>query len=139
MIRTLAVTHKGEVLTDLPLQSIVLDNYAWIWADFAMPTEEETLLLDTYFHFHPLAIEDCMHVLQRPKLDYYEDVQFFVLHALNERTLEAEEVDLFLSKNSSSPTITRINRKWRKRGRWYKLKFIAVKAGRAGRWLLLIR
>jgi magnesium transporter len=66
--------------------------------DFAIPTEEETLLLDTYFHFHPLAIEDCMHVLQRPKLDYYEDVQFFVLHALNERTLEAEEVDLFLGK-----------------------------------------
>lgn len=64
-----------------------------------MPTAAESLLLDTYFHFHPLAIEDCMHILQRPKLDYYEDVQFFVLHALNERTLAAEEVDLFLSKN----------------------------------------
>lgn len=97
MIRTLAVTHAGEILTDLLLQDIVLDDYAWIWADFAMPTEEETLRLDTYFHFHPLAIEDCMHVLQRPKLDYYEDVQFFVLHSLNERTLEAEEIDLFLS------------------------------------------
>lgn len=97
MIRTLAVTHTGEILTDLLLQDIVLDDYAWIWADFAMPTEEETLRLDTYFHFHPLAIEDCMHVLQRPKLDYYEDVQFFVLHSLNERTLEAEEIDLFLS------------------------------------------
>lgn len=97
MIRTLAVTHTGEVLTDLPLQSIELEHYAWIWADFAVPTEEETLALDTYFHFHPLAIEDCMHVLQRPKLDYYENVQFFVLHSLNERTLEAEEIDLFLS------------------------------------------
>lgn len=99
MIRTLAVTHMGEVLTDLPLQSITIADYAWIWADFATPTPEETLLLDTYFHFHPLAIEDCMHTLQRPKLDYYEDVQFFVLHALNELTLEAEEVDLFLSKS----------------------------------------
>ncbi len=99
MIRTLAVTHKGEVLTDLPLQSITIADYAWIWADFASPTPEETLLLDTYFHFHPLAIEDCMHVLQRPKLDYYENVQFFVLHALNEVTLEAEEIDLFLNKS----------------------------------------
>lgn len=99
MIRTLVVTHQGEVLTDLPLQSIVDADYAWIWADFAAPTPEETLLLDTHFHFHPLAIEDCMHTLQRPKLDYYEDVQFFVLHALNEHTLEAEEVDLFLSKS----------------------------------------
>ncbi|WP_054943762.1 magnesium/cobalt transporter CorA [Paenibacillus ihuae] len=99
MIRTLAVTHEGEVLTDLPLQSITIADYAWIWADFVTPTPEETLLLDTYFHFHPLAIEDCMHILQRPKLDYYENVQFFVLHALNEVTLQAEEIDLFLSKS----------------------------------------
>ncbi|KGE19411.1 magnesium/cobalt transporter CorA [Paenibacillus wynnii] len=99
MIRTLAVTHKGEVLTGLPLQSIRVENYAWIWADFVMPTPEETLLLDNYFHFHHLAIEDCMHLLQLPKLDYYQDVQFFVLHALNAETLDAEEVDLFLNKN----------------------------------------
>lgn len=98
MIRTMAVTHKGEVLLGMPLMDIQLDKYAWIWADFATPTEEETLLLDHYFHFHPLAIEDCMHILQRPKLDYYENVQFFVLHALNDRTLEAEEIDLFLSE-----------------------------------------
>lgn len=97
MIRTLAVTHRGEVLTGLPLEGIVMAEYAWIWADFNAPTPEETRLLDSYFHFHPLAIEDCMHTLQRPKLDYYENVQFFVLHALNEQTLEAEEVDLFLS------------------------------------------
>jgi len=99
MIRTLAVTHEGEVLTGLPLQDIRLEDYAWIWADFAIPTPEETLLLDHYFHFHPLAIEDCMLLLQRPKLDYYENVQFFVLHALNDVTLEAEEVDLFLNKS----------------------------------------
>lgn len=76
MIRTLVITHQGEVLTGLALQNIVIADYAWIWADFAMPTAAESLLLDTYFHFHPLAIEDCMHILQRPKLDYYEDVQF---------------------------------------------------------------
>ncbi|SEU27428.1 magnesium/cobalt transporter CorA [Paenibacillus sp. NFR01] len=98
MIRTLAITPEGEVRTGLPLEQIVLADYAWIWADFSQPTAQENLLLDTYFHFHPLAIEDCMHTLQRPKLDYYEDVQFFVLHALNEMTLDAEEIDLFLSK-----------------------------------------
>lgn len=99
MIRTLAITYKGEVLTDIPLQDISFKDYAWIWADFAVPTEEETLLLDQYFHFHPLAIEDCMHLLQRPKMDYYEETQFFVLHALNEHTLDAEEVDIFLHKS----------------------------------------
>ncbi|WP_025700638.1 magnesium/cobalt transporter CorA, partial [Paenibacillus forsythiae] len=99
MIRTLAVTHQGEVLMDKPLSEIKVEDYKWIWADFSEPTPEETRLLDTHFHFHPLAIEDCMHVLQRPKLDHYEDVQFFVLHALNETTLSAEEVDLFVGKS----------------------------------------
>ncbi|MDZ4938517.1 magnesium and cobalt transport protein CorA, partial [Clostridium perfringens] len=45
----------------------------------------------------PLAVEDCLHILQRPKLDYYEQMQFFVLHALPPDTLEAVEVDLFLA------------------------------------------
>ncbi|KAA8996846.1 magnesium/cobalt transporter CorA [Paenibacillus spiritus] len=96
MIRTLAITHEGRVQTGLNLEQTRLGDYAWIWADFSEPVPEETRLLDTCFHFHPLAIEDCLHVLQRPKLDYYEEVQFFVLHALNEATLQAEEVDLFL-------------------------------------------
>lgn len=99
MIRTLAVTRQGEVLTDRRLPDIRMEEYAWVWADFTEPSPEETKLLDSYFHFHPLAIEDCLHVLQRPKLDHYEEVQFFVLHALNEETLEAEEVDLFVGKS----------------------------------------
>lgn len=98
MIRTLAVTPEGEVQTGLPLLEINADDYLWVWTDFASPDEAEMRLLGSHFHFHPLAIEDCLHVLQRPKLDYYEDLQFFVLHALNGRTLEAEEVDLFLGQ-----------------------------------------
>lgn len=98
MIRTLAVTPSGEVKTGLDLKQIRQGDYAWFWTDFNAPTPEETELLDSFFHFHPLAIEDCMHVLQRPKLDYYEEIQFFVLHAINEMTLEAEEIDLFVGK-----------------------------------------
>lgn len=73
------------MLTGLPLQSMAISDYAWIWADFNAPTAEETRLLDSYFHFHPLAIEDCMHTLQRPKLDYYEDVQFLCCMRLKSR------------------------------------------------------
>ena len=99
MIRTLAITREHQVTVNLPLEQLDLTDYAWVWADFNQPTEEESQLLDTYFHFHPLAIEDCLHVLQRPKLDYYENLQFLVLHALHPVTLEAEEVDLFLGQN----------------------------------------
>ncbi|MDR9857337.1 magnesium/cobalt transporter CorA [Paenibacillus sp. VCA1] len=99
MIRTLALTHLHEVVTDIPLQDIRPEDYAWMWVDFNAPTEEESALLTTYFHFHPLAVEDCLHVLQRPKLDNYEDLQFFVLHAIDPETLQVEEVDLFLGQD----------------------------------------
>jgi magnesium transporter len=46
-----------------------------------------------------LAIEDCIHTLQRPKLDYYEDNTFFVLQAINHETFSREEVDFFLANH----------------------------------------
>ncbi|KAJ3198008.1 hypothetical protein HK101_010258 [Irineochytrium annulatum] len=47
----------------------------------------------------PLTQLDLNDYAWRPKLDYYENLQFLVLHALNPSTLEAEEVDLFLGAN----------------------------------------
>ncbi|CAM3014357.1 magnesium/cobalt transporter CorA [Paenibacillus sediminis] len=99
MIRTLAITRTHDVIMDLPLAELQPENYAWIWVDFNSPTDEESKLLDTHFHFHPLAIEDCMHLIQRPKLDIYDDVQFLVLHAIHLDDLHIEEVDLFLGSN----------------------------------------
>ncbi|WP_163530192.1 magnesium/cobalt transporter CorA [Halobacillus ihumii] len=67
----------------------------WYWVDFAGPSEQEINLLHSFFHFHPLAIEDCMHDLQRPKLDYYEDHTFFVFHSLG-TNIDKQEIDVFL-------------------------------------------
>lgn len=99
MIRTLAVTDELEVMIDIPLERLSDGMYKWYWVDFDEPTEEEAKLLDSHFHFHPLAVEDCFHLLQRPKLDHYEDVHFFVMHAINGSSLAAEEIDLFLGSN----------------------------------------
>lgn len=96
MLRITAVTEDQELLAEIPLHNLMDSNIKWFWADFDCPTETEIQLLESYFHFHPLAIEDCMHFLQRPKLDHYEDTHFFVLHALHPETLKAEEVDIFL-------------------------------------------
>lgn len=99
MITTLAVTKQQELLENIPLSRLADADIAWYWVDFNVPTEAEAALLDTHFHFHPLAIEDCMHFLQRPKLDYYDGYLFFVLHSLNQSTLDAEEVDMFVGPN----------------------------------------
>jgi magnesium transporter len=99
MIRTLVVTTDQNVLMDVPLSRLSEPDIHWYWVDFENPTDEEASLLKTHFHFHPLAIEDCLHLLQRPKLDYYEGYDFFVLHDINQNTLLPEEIDIFLGHN----------------------------------------
>jgi magnesium transporter len=96
LLRILAVTEDQELLEDTPLLNLMDSNIQWFWVDFDCPTDEEIQLLDSFFHFHPLAIEDCMHFLQRPKVDHFEETHFFVLHALHQETLKAEEIDFFL-------------------------------------------
>lgn len=99
MIRTLGVTTDQQLLMDFPLEEIKQGKFEWYWVDFEKPSSTEDVLLDQFFHFHPLAIEDCLMRLQRPKLDYYDDYHFLVAHKLNEETFESEEVNLFVSPN----------------------------------------
>lgn len=101
MIRIMLITKDRRVtqLSSLSELASPKAHVQWYWVDFCEPTAEESKLLEDYFHFHPLAIEDCLLFLQRPKMDHYEDVHFLVLHALDEQTLEASEVDLFIGSN----------------------------------------
>jgi len=106
MINIVTVTNenqlvKGLKITDLKLQK---EAFKWYWVDFENPTSEEAEYLTTFFEFHPLAIEDCLHFVQRPKINFYEKsahdkYAFFVLHALNKNTYEAEEVDVFFGND----------------------------------------
>jgi magnesium transporter len=99
MIHTLAITKDLQLKKDLPLNELDGANIKWYWVDFDSSDESESALLDTHFHFHHLAIEDCLHFLQRPKLDFYDNYNFFVLHALNNDGLTPSEVDLFVGNN----------------------------------------
>ncbi|MCP3030608.1 magnesium/cobalt transporter CorA [Halobacillus sp. A1] len=90
---------KEEGLQTFPsLESMDQAVVEWYWVDLDSPTEEEVKCLDTYFQFHPLAIEDCLHDLQRPKLDYYENHTFFVFHALHQESMDRQEINLFLGE-----------------------------------------
>jgi len=98
LIRILAVAADNQMVKDISFQELSNTNILWCWVDFNCPTKEEMHFLDSYFHFHPLAIDDCIHHLQRPKLDYYEGYNFFVLQELIANTMRAHEIDVFLSK-----------------------------------------
>jgi magnesium transporter len=99
MIRTIAVSKNFELIKDLPIMDLLNGDYQWYWIDFILPTDEEIEYLRNPLHFHPLAIEDCIHHLQRPKLDYYENYTFFVTQSLNQQTITREEIDFFLAEN----------------------------------------
>ncbi|WP_342560063.1 magnesium/cobalt transporter CorA [Psychrobacillus sp. FSL W7-1457] len=99
MISTIGRTVNQEIIIDFPLEYIQTNELEWYWVDIGEPTKEEEQLLSSFFHFHPLAIEDCLQMLQRPKLDHYGDYEFFVLHAFNEKEMEAEELNLFVGKD----------------------------------------
>jgi magnesium transporter len=98
MLRTIAVNHQKELMKDVPVIDLLRGDFVWFWIDFNRPTENETNLLRTPLNFHPLAIEDCISKLQRPKLDYYENYTFFVTHSLNPDTHSKEEINLFLNE-----------------------------------------
>lgn len=100
MISIIAMNHNKELEFDVPIENIHdTSKYLWSWVDFNVPTPAESALLSDLFNFHPLAIEDCLYVLQRPKIDYYDDYQFLVLHAISPDTLSNIEVNLFIGQH----------------------------------------
>ncbi|WP_077623371.1 magnesium/cobalt transporter CorA [Sediminibacillus massiliensis] len=99
MIQVMAITEDNQKLTDIPIKEVDFSKHQWWWLDFSEPTEEEVKELDVTLNFHPLAIEDCIHSLQRPKLDYYDNFSFYVTHSLNAETFEQREIDFFLGDN----------------------------------------
>ncbi|MFE8599568.1 magnesium/cobalt transporter CorA [Archangium violaceum] len=67
----------GEDLLELPGAK---------WVDVLQPTEEEMKRLGDRYGLHKLAIEDCLHVDQRPKLEEYPNHQFIVLQGFTAST-----------------------------------------------------
>jgi magnesium transporter len=53
-----------------------------LWVDVENPSPEELSLLRERFDLHPVAIDSCTHVDQRPKLEEYRAQLFVVLHRL---------------------------------------------------------
>ena len=51
----------------------------FVWLGLAEPTKEEFDMVVGELNFHPLAVEDAIHAKQRPKMEDYEGLTFFVL------------------------------------------------------------
>lgn len=99
MIRTFGLKKELEPFICFDLNSLRKQDPQWYWVDFCNPSEPEIALLCSHFNFHPLSIEDCISSLNKPKLDYYEEYNFFILNALSKDSLVPTEISLFVGEN----------------------------------------
>lgn len=78
-------------------------GFVWISLENASP-DDVSDVLDKHFHFHPLAIEDCLSVgYQIPKVDDYSSYIFIIFQAILVDgalgNLQTVELNLFLGEN----------------------------------------
>jgi magnesium transporter len=73
------------------------------WIDLEDPTLKEAGILEDPFHFHPLAIEDCLSEVHHPKVDDYGEYVFFIVHGIRfdapTDQFITRELDIFLGRN----------------------------------------
>jgi magnesium transporter len=72
----ICLLHEGRILTG---GEELLERPGPKWIDVIAPTEEGMHRLAERFSLHKLAVEDCLHLDQRPKLEEYPEHQFIVL------------------------------------------------------------
>ncbi|MBI5769124.1 MAG: magnesium/cobalt transporter CorA [Verrucomicrobia bacterium] len=106
MIRSFIFSDGKLVGSDLEREALRLvraDKGLLLWVDLDNPTDEEwKFVLEGVFHFHPLAVEDCVAPNSLPKVEDYEDYLFIVTHAVDFTRTEkfnTTELDLFLGKD----------------------------------------
>jgi magnesium transporter len=74
----------------------------FLWVDLEAATDDERVVLGSVFRFHPLAIEDCIHSSQTPKVEEYDDYLYMVLHGVTPNatpdSFETIELDAFIGR-----------------------------------------
>ncbi len=92
---------------DLSQKDSLLSNpNSLLWIDLYDCSAHELNYIGDLFDFHPLALEDCLQLNPRAKVDRYDDYNFFVFHALRyfeeaeeEDEISSIELDVFMGNN----------------------------------------
>jgi len=78
------------------------DSGVTVWVDLSGPTDEEFKILETPFHFHPLAIEDAVAKVHHPKIETYPGFLYLILHGIDfeasQHHFATHDTDFFLGK-----------------------------------------
>jgi magnesium transporter len=93
------LTEELELLENAAIERLSGPDINWYWVDITGDDETDTKLLSEHFNFHNLAVLDCLHYYERPKVDFYDKYNFFVLSALNQNNLKVTDLNLFVGGN----------------------------------------
>ena len=85
----------------MSLEKIEYNKMTWI--NIERPTVDDIDYLAEHYAFHPLALEDCLSRIERPKIDEFDDHLFIVMHFpmfdATRRISRPREVDFFIGRN----------------------------------------
>ena len=100
------VFRAGEELTDVPvddLSRLRSEPETLVWVDVTGGTDAEIDRMGEEFSIHPLALEDCRHQHQRPKVDQYQRHLLLVAYgteaAIEGKPTRLHELDLIAGEN----------------------------------------
>jgi magnesium transporter len=104
VLRIFAVRGPDELLVDAAarqLPVLLAEAETYVWVDLVSPTTaEEQAVLSDVFHFHPLAIEDCIGARMHPKIDEFDGYLYIITHGLKTAStaeaIQPDELDAFL-------------------------------------------
>ncbi|HNI38373.1 MAG TPA: CorA family divalent cation transporter, partial [Pseudomonadales bacterium] len=103
MIVDCAGYEKGQRICTLAIQ----DAHAWVthpdrfvWVGLHEPSKELLHQVQRQFALHDLAVEDAFNAHQRPKLEFYGDALFLVLHTAQRKNgaIEFGETHVFAGR-----------------------------------------
>lgn len=88
-------------LTEAEIKAAFESKQGLLWVDIVETSQEDGKLLEQTFHFHPLAIEDCVSPsIHPPKIDDFGDYLFIIVHGINHAAeseiVETAELAIFL-------------------------------------------
>jgi magnesium transporter len=111
---------------DVPIEEIadyLHDPDNLVWMDIQDPGQAEIAMLMEEFGFHPLALDDVVTGVQRPKVDEYRGYVFLVVFGVRAGSepgsFETTELDLFIGRNylvtchrRAAPQLEEALRRW---------------------------
>ncbi|NBY82797.1 MAG: magnesium transporter CorA, partial [Actinobacteria bacterium] len=83
--------RRVDGTTDISDQvELARSKNGFVWVGLAEPTKAEFDHVVGELNFHPLAVEDAVSAKQRPKIEDYEGLTFFVIKTVFYNELKSE-------------------------------------------------